>query len=383
VTEFAVRRTLLYVVNSPSFFLSHRLAIANAARTAGYDVQVATMNGDGIEQIISHGFVHHTLPMTRSGINPLTELRTLLAIWILLRRVRPDIVHLVTIKPVIYGGLAARATRVPAVVAAISGLGFVFIARGLRARIVRWVAVWSYRAALRNSRLCAVFQNRNDLDAFVRLGIVRTAQSTIVRGSGVDLAEFAPLPESATPPVVVMASRLLVDKGVREFVEAARLLRARGAAVRFQLAGDVDPGNSASIDAAELDVWRGQGIVELLGQRCDIAQVFAAASVVVLPSYREGLPKVLIEAAACGRAVVTTDVPGCRDAIEPGHTGLLVPPRDAGALADAIERLVADRELRASLGRMGRALAEREFDVRGVIAAHLAIYQNCGKARDQ
>ena len=151
MTAFSVRRTLLYIVNSPSFFLSHRLPVANAARAAGYDVQVATMHGDEIEQIISHGFVHHALPMTRSGVNPLGELRTLLAIWSLLRRVRPDIVHLVTIKPVIYGGLAARATRLPAVVAAIPGLGFVFIARGLRARIVRWVVVWSYRAALKSS----------------------------------------------------------------------------------------------------------------------------------------------------------------------------------------------------------------------------------------
>ena len=219
-----------------------------------------------------------------------------------------------------------------------------------------------------------MFQNRNDRDAFVKLGIITAAQSTIIRGSGVDLAEFAPLPESATTPVVVMAARLLVDKGVREFVEAARLLRARGASARFQLAGEVDPGNSASIHDAELAVWRKQGIVELLGQRHDIAQVFAAATMVVLPSYREGLPKVLIEAAACGRAVVTTDVPGCRDAIEPGQTGLLVPPRDARALADAIERLVADRELRVRFGQMGRALAEREFDVRSVVEAHLAIY---------
>lgn len=332
------------------------------------------MRGDQIESISLHGFVHHALPMTRGGVNPFTELRSLLAIWSLLRRVRPDIVHLVTIKPVIYGGLAVRATRGSAVIAAISGLGFVFTARRLRARVVRWVAVWGYRAALRNSRLCAVFQNSSDLDAFVGLDIVRTDQSTIIRGSGVDLAEFSVLPDSATIPVVVMASRLLVDKGVREFVEAARLLRARGTAVRFQLAGDVDPDNPASIDDAEIATWRTQGVVELLGQRHDIAQVFAAASVVVLPSYREGLPKVLIEAAACGRAVVTTDVPGCRDAIEPGRTGLLVPARNAVALADAIEHLVSDADLRSRMGREGRALAEREFDVRRVVESHMALY---------
>lgn len=380
VSELPVPRTLLFVVNSPSFFLSHRLPIADAARAAGYDVQVATMDGEGVEQIISRGFAHHTLPMTRSGINPVAELRTVMAIWTLFRRLGPDIVHLVTIKPVIYGGLAARAARVPAVVAAISGLGTVFIARGVRARFVRWIAVKSYRAALNLGRLRVVFQNASDRDALVDLGVVKPDQVVMVRGSGVDLTEFVPVAEPATAPVVVMAARLLVDKGVREFLQAAQLLRMRGVAARFRLAGEVDPGNSATIDDAELAAWREKGIVELLGQRRDVAQIFAAANVIVLPSYREGLPKVLIEAAACGRAVITTDVPGCRDAVEPGRTGLLVPPRNAIALADAIERLVTNRDLRSTMGQMGRALAERDFDVRNVIAAHLAIYEEISAA---
>ncbi len=371
-----VPQTLLFVVNSPSFFLSHRLPIANAARAAGYDVQVATMGGDEVGRIVALGFAHHELPMTRSGINPVAELRTVLAIWALFRRLRPDIVHLVTIKSVIYGGLAARAARVPAVVAAISGLGFVFIARGVRASIVRGIAVRSYRMALNHARLRAVFQNASDRDALIDLGIVKPEQCVVVRGgSGVDLAEFTSLPEPTTTPVVAMAARLLVDKGVREFVDAAKLLRMRGVAAHFRLAGDVDPGNAATIGATELDRWRAAGMVEILGQRRDVAALFAAANIVVLPSYREGLPKVLIEAAACGRAVVTTDVPGCRDAIEPGRTGLLVPPRNAVALADALERLIADSDLRSTMGRMGRELAEREFDVCRVIESHLTIYE--------
>lgn len=381
VSALPVPRTLLFVVNSPSFFLSHRLPIAHAARAAGYGVQVATMDGDGVERIISHGFVHHKLPMTRSGINPVAELRTVLSIWALFRRLRPDIVHLVTIKPVIYGGLVARAARVPAVVAAVSGLGFVFVARGVRARFVRWAAVKSYRAALNLSKLRVVFQNASDRDAFVDLGIVRSDQVVMVRGSGVDLTEFTPLAEPTAALVVVMAARLLVDKGVREFVAAARLLRTRGVAARFQLVGDVDLGNPSTIDDVEVAEWRKQGVVEVLGDRRDVARIFAAANVVVLPSYYgEGLPKVLIEAAACGRAVITTDMPGCRDAVEPGRTGLIVPPRDVVALADAIEHLAMDRERCSKMGRMGRALAEREFDVRSVVAAHLAMYAEISAA---
>lgn len=375
-------RRLLFVVNAPWFFLSHRLPIALAARDTGYDVHVATMDGAEVQQIKAHGFAHHVLPMTRSGINPVAELRTLLALRALFLRLQPDIVHLVTIKAVIHGGIAARMARVPAVVAAISGLGFVFLARGIRANLVRAVAVACYRAALNHPRLRAVFQNESDREALIALRIVKPEQAVVLRGgSGVDLAEFAVRPEPAVTSVVVMASRLLADKGVREFVEAARLLRGRGIVARFRLAGEVDPGNAATIGDREVAEWRASGIVDVLGQRSDVADLFAAAHVVVLPSYREGLPKVLIEAAACGRAVVTTDVPGCRDAIEPGRTGLLVPARDANALAGAIGRLVTDHELREVMGRQGRELAEREFDVRKVVASHLALYAELGARR--
>lgn len=368
-------RRLLFVVNAPWFFLSHRLPIAVAARDAGYDVQVATMDGAEVERIKALGFVHHVLPMTRSGVNPVMELRTLLAMCALFRRVKPDIVHLVAIKAIIHGGIAARAARVPAVVAAITGLGFLFLARGVKAGFVRAVAVRCYRAALNHPRLRAIFQNASDRETLIALRVVRAGQATILRGgSGVDLSVFKPRPEPEGTPVVVMVARLLVDKGVREFVEAAKLLRARSVPARFRLAGEMDSGNAATISTAEISGWRAASVVELLGHRHDVAEIFAAANVVVLPSYREGLPKVLIEAAACGRAVVTTDVPGCRDAIEPGRTGLLVPARNALALADAIERLVSDADLRYRMGQEGRAFAEREFDVRKVVESHMVLY---------
>lgn len=366
---------LLFVVNNPAFFLSHRLPLALAAQRAGYDVHVATMAGDSVSRIAAHGLTHHVVPMTRSGKQPLQELRTIWSLWRLFRRLRPALVHLVTIKPVLYGGIAARMAGVPAMVSAISGLGFVFVAQGGKAALVRRVVTWLYRWALghRNSRV--VFQNGNDRDTLRGLGVVRDEQIVMIRGSGVDLAAYPAAPEPGAPVTALMVARLLRDKGVLEFVAAARILRQSGAGVRMRLAGGIDPGNPASVTQADVDAWHREGCIEALGERRDIADLYAAAHIAVLPSYREGLPRSLIEAAACGRAVVTTDVPGCRDAIEPGETGLLVPPRDAQALADAIARLAGDADLRQRLGRAGRRLAENEFDIEDVCRRHLDIYR--------
>nr|WP_090444654.1 glycosyltransferase family 4 protein [Pseudomonas benzenivorans] len=369
---------LLIVVNDPAFFLSHRLAVAEGARQTGYSVHVATRPGESVTDIRSRGFIHHELPLSRSGKNPLLELSSLISIWRLCWRLRPEVLHLVTIKPVLYGGIAARLAPVKSVVAAISGLGFVFMATGSKASVVRGLVGFLYRRALGKRNLRAVFQNRDDCEALIRLGAITNEKSVLIRGSGVDLSVCKPCSETSGVPVVTLAARLLRDKGVFEFVEAARLLRQRGLEVRFQLVGDLDPGNPTSIGPDDLEQWRSEGIVECLGYRQDIATVFAQSHVVVLPSYREGLPKVLVEAAACGRAVVTTDVPGCRDAIEADVTGLLVPVRDTEALADAIQRLVENPELRQRLGRAGRELAEREFAIESIVQQHLDIYRALG-----
>jgi len=367
---------LLFVVNNPAFFLSHRLPIALAAQRAGFDVHVATMDGDSVSRIKEYGLTHHVLPMTRSGKNPIQELKTAWALFRLFRRLRPDVVHLVTIKPVLYGGIAARLAGVPGVVSAISGLGFVFVAQGLKATVVRQIVTRLYRIALghRNSRV--VFQNTSDRDVLRGLHAVRDDQVVMIRGSGVDLAHYVEQAEPEPPVVALMVARLLRDKGVGEFVQAARLLRQQGVNVKMRLVGSIDAGNPASMTQADVEAWQHEGVVEALGERSDIAALNAAAHIAVLPSYREGLPRSLIEAAACGRAVVTTDVPGCRDAIEPNVTGLLVPSHDAKALADAIALLASDVALRQRMGRAGRALAEREFDIEDVSRKHVAIYRD-------
>lgn len=368
-------RRLLIVVNNPAFLMSHRLPLALGARAAGFDVHIATMDGPAVAQILAHGLKHHVIPLSRSGGNPIQELGSIWALWRLFRRLKPDLVHAVTVKPVLYAGIAARLARVPAYVAAISGLGFLFLDNSRKGIWVRRVVTVLYRMALghRNSRV--IFQNRNDAEVLQLAGAVRPEQVELIRGSGVSLDDFHVAPEPAGAPVAVMVSRMLADKGVCEFVEAARLAAGHPAGLRWVLAGSVDPGNPASITEQALLDWQAEGVITWLGEQGDIDGLYRESHIAVLPSYREGLPKSLIEAAACGRAVVTTDVPGCRDAIEPGVSGLLVPARDAPALCEAVQKLAGDAVLRQQMGRAGRQLAEQAFDIREVVRRHVEIYQ--------
>lgn len=370
-----MKPSLLFIVNVDWFFLSHRLPVALAARDAGFDVHVATTLTGPASTLENHGFTVHPLTIDRRStglLNTWTLWRDLVR---LLRRVRPDITHLVTIKPVLIGGLAARWVGVPRVVAAISGLGFVFTARGLRARLRCALVSALYRIALARRGVRVIFQNGDDQALLQRHAGIADAQVVRIRGSGVDVSAWPVYPLPDGPPVVLMAARLLVDKGVHEFVDAARRLRGRAGA-RFVLAGDVDPGNPTSVEEGELTQWVHENLVEWWGHRNDMPSTLGNAHVVVLPSYREGLPKVLIEAAASARAVVTTDVPGCRDAVDAGKTALLVPARDGAALAAAIEQLLGDRARCESMGQAGRRLAEEAFDISRVIEQHLTIYRD-------
>lgn len=366
---------LMFVVNVDWFFLSHRLPIALEARRQGFEVHIATGLTDRLGDLERAGLIVHPLVLDRSSASIGNAFATIKQLVRAFREVRPDVVHLVTIKPVLLGGLAARLARVPAIVAAVSGLGFVFIAHGLRAALRRSVVGAMYRFALHHRNVKVIFQNAEDRASLVRITGLDQTKTTLIRGSGVDLASYRFTPEPSGVPVILLAARLLADKGVREFVEAARLLRQRACVVRMVIVGTGDPANPTSIAKEELAKWAQEGLIEQWGHRSDMPAVLASANVIVLPSYREGLPKVLAEAAACGRAVVTTDVPGCRDAIEPDSTGLLIPPRDAVALADAIALLVEDQQLRCRMGAAGRRLAESAFDVQQVVAAHIDIYR--------
>ncbi len=371
-------KKLLFILNEPTYFVSHRLPIALAAQQAGYTIHVATGFQIPPAEIIKAGFTYHFLPISRSGRNVFTEFKTLLAMIRLMQQVNPKIVHLVTIKPVIYGSLAARIAHIPAVVAAVSGLGYAFIDQYTEARFLRYIISKLYRIAFQHPNLKVIFQNIDDKNTLLKLGVLKENQSVIIRGSGIDLNQYVhsdePEISELNPPVIVMAARLLQDKGVVEYVEAAKLLRAQGINARFLLAGHPDPGNPTSIDEDQLEHWAQAGHIEYLGYCQNIPKLFSQAHVVVLPSYREGLPRVLAEAAACGRAVITTDVPGCRAAIIPEKTGLLVTVREHIRLAEAIRKLVTEHELRQMMGKEGRKLAEYEFDVNKVIGEHINIY---------
>jgi glycosyltransferase involved in cell wall biosynthesis len=366
---------LLFVVNVDWFFLSHRLPIALEAKRKGFEVHIATGITSKLGDLQSEGFIVHPLDIDRSSAGLFSSLNLVWQIYQVFRRVRPDLVHLVTIKPILFGGLAARLARVPALVAAISGLGFVFIADGTKAKIRRWLVGLIYGQALKHKRLKIIFQNTSDQEILRELIKFSSGDSIIIRGSGIDLEQFTMKAEPSEGFVVAMACRLLREKGVYEFVDAARLLSKRGLNARFWLIGDIDPCNPSSVTKEQLSCWKLEGFVDCLGQRSDIANLYALSNLVVLPSYYgEGLPKTLIEAAACGRAIVTTDMPGCRDAIEPNVTGLIIPPCNAGALADAIETLQHNSSLRKGMGEEGRKFAEREFDIKGVVDSHLRIY---------
>ena len=371
------RGRLLFIVNDLAFLISHRLAVAQAALEAGYEVHIAAPKDIASEQqLAGSGFHLHQFSMHRHRINPFSEFRSFQEIYRTHRRLKPDIVHLVTIKPVLYGGIAARFARVPSVVSAISGLGYAFVGANLRSRIINVLVKPLYRFALGHRTQRVIFQNENDRMMIEGLGIDLSGKAEMIPGSGVDLDVFKPAPEPDGPVTVVVPSRLLRDKGITEFVDAARILKREGSAARFVLVGDAPEGNPASIPQDLLDTWRAENLVEFWGFRNNMPDVLRQSHIVVLPSYREGFPKALIEAAACGRAVITTDVPSCRDAIIEGRTGRLVPVRDSAALADAMRGLIEDGETRRKMGIAGRKHAEQAFSVEHVMRRHLDIYSD-------
>jgi glycosyltransferase involved in cell wall biosynthesis len=359
----------------PAFLISHRLPVAQAALDAGYEVHIAAPKDIASEQqLAGSGFRLHRFNMHRHNINPVLEIRSFHEIYRIHRSVKPDIVHLVTIKPVLYGGIAARFARVPSVVSAISGLGYAFVGANLRSRIINALVKPLYRFALGHQTQKVIFQNDNDRMIIEGLGVDLSGKAEMIPGSGVDLNIFTPAPEPDGPVTVVVPSRLLHDKGIAEFVEAARILKRQGSTARFVLVGDAPKGNPASVPQHMLDAWRAEGIVDFQGFRSDMPDILGNSHIVVLPSYREGFPRALIEAAACGRAVVTTDTPGCRDAVIENKTGRLVPVRDSAALANAMRGLIEDEATRVEMGIAGRKHAEQMFSIEHVTSRHLDIY---------
>ena len=366
---------LLYLVTEDWYFWSHRLPIARAARDAGWAVLVATRVGSHGERIEQEGFRLIPIKMRRRSLAPWWEIATVAELIEIYRRERPDLVHHVAMKPVLYGSLAAALAGVPAVVHALAGMGYIFTSSGVKARLLRPLIRTAFRWLLDRSHSRLILQNPDDV-AVMTKATVAPERVVLIRGSGVDTEAFAQSDELDGTPVAVMVSRMLWDKGVGELVEAARLLQRRGVPLRVVLVGSPDPENPASIPERQLRDWDASGDVAWWGERSDVANIWANCHIAVLPSYREGLPKSLLEAAACGRPLVATDVSGCREVVRDGATGLLVPPRDARALADALERLARDRDLRRRMGAAARDLVTREMSEQVVVAQTVALYRS-------
>lgn len=366
---------LLFFVTEDWYFCSHRLPVARAARDAGFQVIVATRVQRHADEILREGFKLVPIHLRRRNGALWQELQTVRELVRLYRVQRPDIVHHIAMKPLLYGAIAARLARTPAVVNAIAGLGYLFSSRQWRAKALRRLVIFALRLVLDRQNSRAIVQNPHDSQVLIDRRLVRPERIALICGSGVDTERLHPFPETAGDIVVTTVSRMLWDKGIADLVEAARLLARRGVTHRFLLVGAPDPENPTSIPEAQLREWHAEGIIDWRGQQSDIGAVWAASHIAVLPSYREGLPKSLLEAAACGRPMIATDVPGCREVVRHGETGLLVPPRDPPALASAIETLAGYPRLRCEMGSRARELVVSEFSEGRVARQTLEVYR--------
>lgn len=364
---------LLMTLSDMDRFWSHRVDLARAIVARGWRLALAAERAQEDERLGAIGVTGASWPRTRGFFSHPA------IVWHLARLIRaeePDLVHAVTLRQAFYMALALRITGkdIPAIYT-IAGLGSMFSAPTPVLRLLRPIVVTLMRWSFSHKSVCLIFQNEENREAFISLKIVSLAQTALIRGSGVDTQRFCYTPEpQAASPVVLYAGRLLRDKGVYEFVEAARLLRARGLTARFIIAGDFYPKNPHSLDPEIVRAWVDEGMIEWDGPSADMPQTLRLANIAVLPSYHEGLPKFLLEAAATGRAIVTSNIAGCRDVVKDGYNGLLVAPRDASALAEAIANLLIDPDRRRVMGENGRRLAESEYAVGGVVSDTLAVY---------
>jgi len=377
ITDILPKYKILYFVNVDWFFISHRMPIALEMQRKGYEIHVACTLTTQHDFLVKKGFIVHSVPIERSQSGIVSSIKILFKICYLFRFLKPDLLHLVTIQPVVLGGIAARLCRVPAVVAAISGLGFIFISKGLFAKIRRILIGMLYRIALNHSNIRIIFQNHSDKKTIMSVAKISEQNTILIPGSGINLNDFEDTiyaPSNDTP-IILMASRLLKDKGVIEFIEAAQIAHINKINCRFVLVGMLDQDNPSALKLEEIKLWTNKKIIEYWGHQSNIIDVLRESMIVALPSYREGMPKILLEAAAAGRAVITTNVPGCKDAILENVTGLLVPPRDSRALYDAIIHLLNNREKCISMGLAGKKLAKDCFDIKIVITAHEVLYK--------
>ena len=367
---------VLFLITEDWYFWSHRRLLAQHLLQEGYRVDVVTSTGRYYDRIKAAGIHHHSVGLNRQSKNPLREALTIYQLVRLFSRLRPDIVHAVGMKPMLYGSLAARIAHVPAIVCAVAGLGWLFSKGGAIKTMARAAVSAYFRGFLHNRDDCRfLVQNAHHRDLLIRSKIAADSQITQVAGAGVDIERFCYTPEPDGPPTIVTHARMLRDKGIEDLVQAARVLKQEHVDCRFLLVGDPDAANPTSIPKEQLRAWTHEGIIQWQSRRNDIPQLLASSHIACLPSYHEGFPLALVEAAACGRPIVTTNIPGCRDVVADGQSGILVPPRDVPALVTALRRLINDAGLRRSMGRLGRLRVECNMSSTTVNNETVACYE--------
>lgn len=354
-------KRLLFIVTEDWYFVSHRLHLARAAVAVGYQVALLTRVARHRDVIEASGVEVFEWTIKRGSINPMAELRALEGVFAVLRHFRPDLVHAVALKPVLYAAIACRSVGINPKVFALGGVGFIFSSQKFLARLLRPTLVVAFRWVLGGDHSRLILQNPDDLRMLLAVRMFDAKHIRLIRGAGVDTVVFSPRDEVPGIPLVVLPARMLWVKGVGEFVASARALQAKGVAARFVLVGEPDTHNPECVPMPQIEAWVREGVVEWWGHRNDMPDVLNQAAVVCLPSYREGLPKSLLEAASCARPIVAFDVPGCREVIVDGVNGFLVPFNDVGGLAVALEKLLGDADLRRRMGEAGRELVMREF----------------------
>ena len=366
-------KTILFIVNSDWFFLSHRLPIAKKTLEKGYSVHLACEISEKRKELEKYEIKLHDIKIKRSSTSLISSVFLFLKILKLYKKIKPDLIHLVTIKPVIIGGLAAylikKSTKL---VMSITGLGYIFIDKGIKAFIRKKIIIFFYKLVFNHNYLKIIFQNKTDLVNICKLTNLPKDKTILIPGSGVDLSEYKQTKIPLTYPIVLFPARLLSTKGIYEFIEAADKLKNLA---RFVIVGKHDIQARNCIDLRELYEFQKEGIIEYWGESNDMPNILQQSSIVVLPSYREGMPKSLLEAAACGRPIVTTNVPGCRETILDGITGILVKAYDSDSLTKGIKKLLKNPNLICSMGQASRNLAEQKFDIKKVVKKHLEIYQ--------
>lgn len=368
---------ILYFANTEWYLYNFRLSLIRQVRELGIEVVLISPPGSYGQRLRELGFKWIPLPMDRRSLNPFAELRLVLAIIKIYASEKPDLVHLFTIKSVIYGSIAAVLTGVKYRINAITGLGHVFISNSLRARSLRPLVRMLVRFAVNSSRGRLILQNIDDRELFLKNRLIEAQYIRIIRGSGVNISRFNTsqrVKSNVEPLRVLLATRLLWEKGVAEYVSAARELLKEKINITFLIAGSPDPGNPASVPEDSISSWQREGVIVLLGHTDDMPSLLQTVDLVVLPSYREGTPRILLEAAACGLPIVTTDVPGCREIVSHQFNGLLVAARDCHQLAAAIHYMATNPTERTRMGKAGRDKVLAEFDETIVINSTLNVY---------